>query len=261
MNHSPTLPSAFRCETGAVRERNEDTCLIVDAYLGGSFPMDRFGLYLVADGMGGQSNGHIASDTAARTFAEYLIDHVYRPLLRGQGAPDDERLLEILESGVIAAHEAVLRPEPEQNGGTTLTAALILGEKMFIAHVGDTRAYLLTGGELRALTKDHSLVRKLQERGKLSAEEAHAYQYRNILLQALGQESALEIDTFAVEAPPQSKLLLCSDGLCGFVAEAVMLSVMNQDQSPQELADRLYEEAMAAGGTDNITAVVVNLSG
>lgn len=257
---SSRFESAYRCEVGAVRERNEDACLTVTTRFGGHFDFQPLGVYVVADGMGGQSNGHIASSTAARAFVEYILANVYFPLLRGKPEPDENGLLDLMDEAVLTAHEAVYRPEPEKNGGTTLTAVVVLGRRLFVAHVGDSRAYLQENGELRALTKDHSLVRRLQDQGRLTEEDAQTYQYRNVLLQALGQEVALNTDTFALDLPPSGKLLLCTDGLCGFVSEAEIATILNEDGTIQEMADRLYEAAMEKGGEDNITAVVIRFA-
>lgn len=252
----PRLCSGYRCETGAVRERNEDSCLTITAQFGGHFDLRPLGLYVVADGMGGQAGGHVASNTAARAFAEFILAHLYFPLLRQRPQPRETDLLDILERGVFAAHDAIFEPDAA-NGGTTLTAALVLGRRLFVAHVGDSRAYLATNGELQLLTEDHSLVRRLQDTGQLSAEDAQTYQYRNVLLQALGQESALTADTFALDLPPAGKLLLCSDGLCGVVPRQQLAALLHAETDPQQVADRLFDAAMNAGGEDNITAVVV----
>lgn len=254
----PLISSAQRCDIGGVRPRNEDSCLIFVSAAGGHFQMQPFGLYVVADGMGGHTEGHLASKTASRVFTQYLLDKLYLPLLQDRAILIGSKILEVMEDAVHTAHAAVFQPEPDKNGGSTLTAALILGKELYLAHVGDSRAYLYCDGELRTLTNDHSLVRKLQDRGQLTADQAHRYQYRHILLRALGQEDALEVDTFALTLPMAGKLLLCSDGLSGFVPEAVLLEIIRQDHSPQQLVDTLYETAMTAGGYDNITAIVVD---
>lgn len=260
MNAIPRIQSAYRCETGKVRDRNEDSCTIVETALGGHFQMQPFGLYAVADGMGGHMEGHIASNAAVRAFSAYMLDKLYIPMLKAKkGAPEPD-VLDTMERAVLVAHDAVFRPSPDENGGTTLTAALIFGQHLHIAHVGDSRAYWLANGALTALTKDHSLVRKLQDRGQLTEEEAHQYQYRNVLLQALGQDIALTVDTFSLDLPQQGWLLLCSDGLCGFVPDADMQSILETSVSADEAANRLCEAAMAAGGPDNITAVVVRFA-
>ena len=258
----PMIFSGYRCENGAERERNEDSCLVLTAEYGGHFTTRPVGLYVVADGMGGEREGHVASNAAARAFADHVLVNFYLPLLRGYPGPRENDILDTLERAVFVAHDAVVQPEstlaPGGNGGTTLTAGLIFGRRLYVAHVGDSRAYLLTGEELRLLTKDHSLGRRLQDTGRLSAEDAQNFQYRNVLLQALGQEGALTADTFAIELPIGGKLLLCSDGLCGLVSSETIADIMRRATTAQESADRLYEAAMAAGGYDNITAIVVN---
>jgi protein phosphatase len=267
----PQIESGYRCESGAVRERNEDACLLFTAEFGGHFALRPLGLYAVADGMGGEREGHVASNAAIRAFAEFVLANLYFPLLRQRPAREND-LLDALERGVFAAHEAVTQDGLGRggddaltsavngaagNGGTTLTAGLIYGRRLYVAHVGDSRAYLLSGDELRPLTEDHSLVRRLQETGRLSPDEAHNFQYRNVLLQALGQHGALTADTFALELPPAGKLLLCSDGLTGFVAVEEIAAVLRGQGTAQELADQLFDAAMDAGGHDNISALVV----
>lgn len=267
-NTVPLIESGYRCESGAVRERNEDACLLFTAEFGGHFGLRPLGLYAVADGMGGEREGHVASNAAVRAFGEFVLNHLYFPLLRQRPLREAD-LLDTLERAVFAAHDAVTRDNglppgpaagPGRNGGTTLTAGLIFGRRLYVAHVGDSRAYLLVGDELRPLTEDHSLVRRLQETGRLSAEEAPHFQYRNVLLQALGQDSALTADTFALELPDEGKLLVCSDGLCGLVPPDELAVVLRGEGTAQQMADSLYELAMAAGGHDNISAVVVAFS-
>ncbi len=256
----PVIESGYRCESGAERERNEDACLALTTEFGGYFAMQPMGLYVVADGMGGEREGHVASNAATRAFAEFVLINLYFPLLNNRPAPREADVVDLMERAVFAAHDAVYQPSPDgsaSSGGTTLTAALILGRRLCVAHVGDTRAYLLTDGELKPLTEDHSLVRRLQETGRLSAEEAPNFQYRNVLLRALGQAGALTADTVALEMPDAGKLLLCSDGLCGLVSVEEMERILHGEGTAQQLADRLYMAAMNAGGHDNITALVV----
>ena len=255
----PLFNSGYRCEIGPVRDRNEDSCLTITAEFGGHFDLRPLGLYVVADGMGGHEEGHVASNVAARAFAEFILSNLYFPLLRQRPQPREVDILDVLERGVFAAHDAIFQPEAA-NGGSTLTAALVLGRRLYVAHVGDSRAYLAADGDLRLLTQDHSLVNRLQETGRLSAEDAQNYQYRNVLLQALGQESALTADTFALDLPPAGKLLLCTDGLCGVVPREQLAAVLARPAAAQELADALYDVALAAGSRDNVTAVVVEFA-
>ena len=132
----------------------------------------------------------------------------------------------------------------------------MLGRQLFLAHVGDSRAYWLVDGELQRLTKDHSLVQRLQDEGKLTSEEAANFQFRNILMRALGQDEELLVDVDSRVLPSSGKLLLCSDGLCGEVSDAEILRIMNQALSPDQIADQLIAAALEAGGWDNISAIV-----
>lgn len=252
------LTVAMRCEVGAVRERNEDSCLVVSPESGGHFPLRPFGLYIVADGMGGHENGHVASKTASRTAASYVLEHIYLPLLRDGDAPEQEEIEKVLETAVQKAHAAVYNPDPARDGGTTFTMALVLGQDLHIAHVGDSRAYWLVDGKLEALTNDHSLVQRLQEVGQLTAEEAHSFQYRNVLLRALGQEDELEVDLYSRTLPQKGRLLLCSDGLCGLIDDTMIRLILRQKLPLERITSQLIDAAMEAGGYDNITAVVVD---
>jgi serine/threonine protein phosphatase PrpC len=256
----PGLHAAQVSDVGAIRKRNEDSCLVFSSQSGGHFPLSPFGLYVVADGMGGHEAGHQASKAASRAATHHLLKTVCLPLLEDAHAPDHEALMQITEDAVRAAHQAVYNPDPARDGGTTLTFALVLGQELYIGHVGDSRAYSLIDGKLQTITSDHSLVQRLQDEGQLTAEEAEAYEFRNVLLRALGQEDELEVDTYHCTLPQNGKLLLCSDGLCGLVKDAELERIMNLSLPPQETADQLIAAALKAGGYDNITAVVVEFS-
>lgn len=256
----PRLQVAQLSDVGAVRQRNEDSCLVFSSESGGHFPLMPFGLYLVADGMGGHDSGHLASKVASRTAAQHILREIYLPYLSIEDSLKSKDIQQLMKDAVMAAHNAVYNPDPAKDGGTTLTAAVIVGQELHIAHVGDSRAYCLTDGVLKAVTIDHSLVQRLQDEGQLTAEEAQHYQYRNVLLRALGQEDPLEIDTYQYTLPQRGKLLLCSDGLCGLVGDQDLQSIMNEPVSPQLIARQLIAAALSVGGYDNITAVVVEFS-
>lgn len=258
-NREPTLRAGVRCDVGA-RERNEDSCLVFSSEAGGHFSMVPFGLYIVADGMGGHTNGHVASRIASRVAAHYILNKIYMPLLQTVGPPTQVPIQEVLLDAVQAANTAVFEDEPDVDSGTTLTVALVLGRRLHVAHVGDSRLYLLTDNKMEQISTDHSLVQRLQDVGTLTAEEATMYRYRNVLLRAVGQGEEVEVDTYMRLLPKTGKLLLCSDGLCGFVPDEEIQQIMNQDISLPQLVDELYETALAAHSNDNITAVVVDFS-
>lgn len=252
----PTLRVAKRCDLGAIRNRNEDSCLIFESEAGGHFPIMPFGLYIVADGMGGHKNGHIASKVASRTVASHIIDKIYLPLIQNDGNPVQSPIQEVMIDAVQEAHRVIYTPDPDKDSGTTLTAALILGRRLYVAHVGDSRLYWHTGNKLEPITTDHSLVQRLQEVGQLSAEEASVYQYRHILLRAVGQGEEIEVDTYMRLLPKEGMLLLCSDGLA--LEQDTIEAIISQEIPLQERVDQLYEAAMEAGGYDNITAILVD---
>jgi serine/threonine protein phosphatase PrpC len=251
---------ALRTNVGLVRERNEDSCLIFTSDSNASSPRFPFALCLVADGMGGYEGGDRASKTAARTAAGYLIQRIYLPALNGETPTGEAQIMELMGEAVLAAHESVLSPEFLGNGGTTLTIALVFGQHLYLAHVGDSRAYWLVDGDLQRLTKDHSLVQRLQDEGKLTPEEAENFQFRNILMRALGQDEELVVDVEVRKLPPQGKLLLCSDGLCGEISDQEILAIMNQSRLPDQIADQLIAAALEMGGWDNISAVVAEFT-
>ncbi|WP_420640732.1 PP2C family protein-serine/threonine phosphatase [Candidatus Leptofilum sp.] len=257
--NDPTLRAGVRCDLGA-RDRNEDACMVFSSEAGGHFSMVPFGLYIVADGMGGHTNGHVASRIASRVAAHYILTKIYMPLLQTVGPPTHVPIQEVLLDAVQAANTAVFEDDPEVDSGTTLTVALVLGRRLHVAHVGDSRLYLLADGKLEQISSDHSLVQRLQDVGTLTAEEATIYRYRNVLLRAVGQGEEVEVDTYMRLLPHTGKLLLCSDGLCGFVDDKTIQEILEKDVSLPQMVDDLYETALAAHSNDNITAVVVDFS-
>ncbi|MCA9899011.1 MAG: serine/threonine-protein phosphatase [Ardenticatenaceae bacterium] len=255
----PTLRAGMRCDVGA-RERNEDSCLVFSSEAGGHFSLMPFGLYIVADGMGGHTNGHVASRIASRVAAHYILSKIYMPLLQTVGPPTQVPIQEVLLDAAQAANTAVFEDDPDVDSGTTLTVALVLGRRLHVAHVGDSRLYLLADGKLEQITNDHSLVQRLQDVGTLTAEEATMYRYRNVLLRAVGQGEEVEVDTYMRLLPHNGKLLLCSDGLCGFVSDEMIQKILEKDSSLPQMVDDLYETALASHSNDNVTAVVVDYS-
>ena len=253
------LSEAVRCDLGAVRERNEDSCITFTTGSGGSFPTPPFGLYVVADGMGGHTNGHIASDMAARMVVKHVLEQIYLPLVTAHGAANLPPIQEVLEKAAQLANTAVYANDPEIDSGTTLTVALIFDRRLYVTHIGDSRLYLFTADQYAPVTKDHSLVQRLEDVGQLT--EAARRKYGNVLLKALGQAEEVEVDTYMRLLPSQGKLLLCSDGLWGFVDDQHQREILaNKDLSLDEMVNQLYDAAMDAGGLDNITAVVVDFS-
>ncbi len=201
-------------------------------------------LFAVCDGMGGAQAGEVASSLAAETLTA--------------GVASGRPLLEAAEQANAAVYARAATDAAHSGMGTTLTAVLVAGSLAHFVHIGDSRAYLLRGGELRQLSDDHSLVGEMIREGRLSEEEAAVHPHRSILSRALGTEPTVRIDEFEVDLLGGDVLLLCSDGLCGVVPGPLIAKHMGRSD-PQEAAGRLIAEARKAGGPDNITAVVVRL--
>lgn len=243
---------------GLQRDHNEDALFTLTTTLSSNNLSLPFGLYIVADGMGGHKHGEIASDTAVRVSASYLTHKLYLPLLDMPPSAPQESIQEIMRSAALEAHHAIMKEAP--GGGTTLTAALVMGGQLTIAHVGDSRAYLLEpSGSLQALTRDHSLVQRLVELGQISAEEAAIHPQRNVLYRALGQGETFDVDITTSPLPHSASLLLCSDGLWGVVPEDQMARLCLESPTPQLACQKLVEAANEAGGPDNITVILVHL--
>jgi PPM family protein phosphatase len=255
---NPRLESAQISHLGAIRDRNEDSCLTMTTLMSGHFQQLPFGLYIVADGMGGHLNGHEASNLAIRIAARQIINRLYLPMLQNTGSPLQTPVQEVLIQAVEDANNAIFDPDPELDGGTTLTIALVIGRRLHVAHVGDSRAYLLRDNRLELITDDHSLARRLQDVGQLPADDQAYYNIRHVLLRAVGQGDELEVDTYTLRLPAQGRLLLCSDGLSGMIANSEMEEILCQESPPTETVDILCQTALAAGGHDNITAIVVD---
>lgn len=213
---------------------------------------------MVADGMGGHPGGRTASDLAVRLVGEWIVNRIYRPFLSQPDSPAGRQpLSEVLIEAIVVANGKVHEACPE--GGTTLTCTLVLGSNAFLAHVGDSRAYLVSRDTIRQITTDHSLVSRLIQLGQITAEEAKQHPQRNVLYRALGRAGNLEVDTHLQSLPAHSALLLCTDGLWGAVSEEQMLSIIGAAPTPQVACTHLVDCAAAYGSDDNVTAILVQV--
>jgi serine/threonine protein phosphatase PrpC len=244
---------------GRQREKNEDAVFAHTSTIATATATLPFGVYVVADGMGGHKNGEKASDLAARTMGDYLISKLYTPLFGPEPSPPNEALQEIMKTGLYNSHQNITKLAA--SGGTTLTAVLIIGTQMTIAHVGDSRAYgVFLDGRMQLLTRDHSLVKRLEELGQISSEEAAVHPQKSMLYRALGQGEAPEPDLFTASLPHPGYLLICSDGLWGVLSDDEMFSIISEAPSPHRACQKLVDAANAAGGPDNITVILVRMS-
>lgn len=254
------LTAAGSQSVGMQRELNEDSLLVITSTLAGNAGNTPFGLYIVADGMGGHQYGEVASNTAIRTFGGHIMRKFHPFLFNLPTIPLNESLQTIMQDGVNKAQEAIQREAP--GSGTTLTAALVLGQQITVAHVGDSRAYAAyPDGHFETITRDHSLVGRLEELGQITAEEAENHPQKNVLYRALGQGEILEPDLFTVAFPQNGTLMLCSDGLWGVLTEAEMHKAMNDADTLERACQNLVNAANEAGGPDNISVVLVKMIG
>ena len=245
---------------GKQREHNEDSLLVFTNTISGHAESIPFGLYIIADGMGGHQFGEVASNAAVRIMAGIITKkfHSYLYNLPTQGLQDS--LQEVMDESIREAHRYVQREAP--GSGTTVTAALVLGQQVTIAHVGDSRAYaIFPDGRIDPITRDHSLVKRLEELGHLSKDEAASFPHRNVLIRALGQGEDLEADIFTVPFPAPGYLMLCSDGLWGVVNDKDMYRMITEAPNLQRACQSLIEAANAAGGPDNISVIIAQLAG
>jgi serine/threonine protein phosphatase PrpC len=254
------LQAACATSVGRQRDHNEDSLFMLTSLLHSAQSSLPFGLYIVADGMGGHRYGELASEIAVRILSDHIVQHLYRALLPPKGTLPDTSMQEVMRAGVQEAHRTILKEVA--GGGTTVTAALILGEQLTLAHVGDSRAYHLdAAGNLAALTQDHSLVKRLVELGQITAEEAATHPQRNVLYRALGQGEPFSPDIISMPLPTSGKLLLCSDGLWGVLPEATLGEIGQTAPTLAEGCTALIAAANDAGGPDNITVILIKLPG
>lgn len=245
---------------GKQRELNEDSVLALTTTMAGNSGNLPFGLYIVADGMGGHQFGEVASNAAIRTVAGHILKKFHPYLFQVKTDTMDESFQEIMLEAVRDAQRIIQREAP--GSGTTLTAALVIGQQVTVAHVGDSRAYFVfPDGRIDPITRDHSLVKRLEELGHITPEEAVNYPHRNVLYRALGQGELLDPDIFTIAFPQPGFLMICSDGLWGVVAEQDIVRSVVDAPSLQRACQNLVSAANAAGGPDNISVVLAQLIG
>jgi protein phosphatase len=249
----------YGLSTGKQRNHNEDayfTLTTTFTYNENELPV---GLYIIADGMGGHRNGEIASELAIRTVAEYVLKEIYSPLMSRDPKPSEYSFQEVFQLAIEEANHEII--QNSYGGGTTLTAVLIVGDQMTIAHVGDSRIYQVDEeGTLEALTRDHSLVKRLQELGQITSDEAAVHPQRNVLYRALGQGEPFEPELISSSRPSSGGLLVCSDGLWSIVPQKTLTEIIQAGLSTQQTCDRLIDAANLAGGPDNISAIYIEFS-
>jgi protein phosphatase len=246
---------------GKQRDHNEDSVMALTSTISGSPESVPFGLYIVADGMGGHQFGEVASNAAIRLVGGSITKKFHSFLYNMPPQQLQDSLQEVMEDSIMEAHHYIQREAP--GSGTTITAALVLGQQVTIGHVGDSRAYAVyPDARIEPLTRDHSLVKRLQELGHLNSDEVDNFPHRNVLIKALGQGESLEADIFTIPFPQQGgTLMICSDGLWGVVNEKDIFRIISEAPNLHRACQSLVEAANAAGGPDNITVILAQLIG
>ena len=225
-----------RSDVGLVRTHNEDSFLL------------QAPLFVVSDGMGGHAAGEVASSIAIETIGQ-----------QAPGSADDVLLGAAVESAntsvISAAEQGIGKP----GMGCTATAVIIDKNHMAVAHVGDSRAYVLRQGTLVRVTHDHSYVEELVDSGQITADEARTHPSRSIITRALGSDPDMYADHFSLEVGDGDRIILCSDGLSGMIGDGQIESLAVSSATPQQAADNLVAAALTAGGADNVTVVVIDV--
>lgn len=237
---------------------NEDALFVLNASISQDQDVLPLGLFIVADGMGGHEAGEQASALAVRLVANWVLDKIYLPFL-SEDAPsaNQQPINQVLSEAVVAAHSRI--HQAFSDSGTTLTCAFVLGTSAFVAHVGDSRAYLVSNNSMRQITTDHSYASRLIELGQITEEQAKTHPQRHALYRALGRAGSLQVDTYLQTLAVDSSMLICSDGLWQMVPTTHMIEIINTSSTPQIACQRLVAQANENGGEDNITAILIQV--
>lgn len=237
----------FKCHKGIVRENNEDACFVIPSH----------DVYIVADGVGGNNSGEVASRTAVAEIAEFVNNE---GLDKCQSA---EEIFGFFYDALEIANNSIykLGIENEANRGmaTTAVTAFVRGKEAYISNIGDSRAYLFRDGRLNRITTDHTYVNELISKGVITEEEAENHKQKNVITKALGTEMLADPDFYKVSMLSGDVLMLCSDGLHGEVPQEALEAVLDRGLSMNDTCALLVDEAIRYGGRDNITVVCIRI--
>lgn len=249
-----------RSDVGKRKSVNEDSCGVWFSTIEG----EERGIFVVADGVGGEDRGEVASRMAVSS----IINRIH-PLISKKETPDDESLMEHIDDAVREANKSIISYSRENNSSkmaTTVTMAVMTGQDVIMANVGDSRTYICRDGSLEKITKDHSLLQSLVEQGKLSPEEIKpprsdkAKMQENVVTKVLGNKEEVEPDLYADRLVDGDQLMLCCDGVTDLVLESKIEDTMSTIDSPEEACSSLVDSANEEGGKDNITVVIAKPS-
>jgi protein phosphatase len=237
----------FKCNKGLVRENNEDACFVIPSH----------DVYIVADGLGGNNFGEVASRTAVSEIAELVNDCN----LDAFNSPEEifGFFSEVIDYTNSKIYHMGIEDESKRGMATTLVMAYINGLEGYLSNVGDSRAYLLRDGEFRQLTVDHTYVNELIRKGLITEDQAETHKQRNVITKALGAEQSVGPDFYSISLCKDDVLMLCTDGLYGEVQESKIVEILQSGVNMNDACTMLVEEANKAGGRDNITVVCIKL--
>ena len=237
----------FKCNRGVVRKNNEDACFVIPSK----------DVYIVADGVGGNNSGEIASSTAVEKLANFVKENDL------ESCETPEEIFSFFTEAIDLANESIyrqsLRNINQRGMATTIVMAYIYDGSGYITNIGDSRAYIYRNGLLKRVTKDHTYVNELIEKGVITEGEAEHHRQKNVITKALGAERGAEPDFYKVDLQSNDILTLCSDGLYGEVGEEKMANLMKHSKSMNDLTAKLVDEAIRSGGRDNITVICVRI--
>lgn len=241
------LQIGFKCNRGVVRKNNEDACFVIPSH----------DVYIVADGVGGNNSGEIASSTAVETIAEFVKNGTL------DKCTSSDEIFTFFTEAIDTANEEIYSmglENPKYRGMATTVVMVYIKDGMgYIANIGDSRAYLFRNGGLRRVTRDHTYVNELIEKGIITEDEAENHNQKNVITKALGAEKYAEPDFYQINFNEGDIIMLCSDGLYGEVSEERLAEMIADADTMNDLSSQLVDEANMAGGRDNITVVCIKI--
>ena len=242
-------------DVGQVRTVDEDSILAADLSFGVNSESSKFLLLAVADGMGGHAKGEEASKIALNAIARAVIPEL----------SNDTPFTELLEKGIQNANQDILdytAKYPESSGmGTTSVCAVVKGNEVHLANVGDSRAYVVSDDEIRGVTKDHSYVQALVDEGKITQADAREHPKKNIITKAVGISPSVEADKSILTLGSDESLLLCCDGVIAHLTDEDIHKIINDSPDPQSACQKIVDTANERGGTDNISLIILSAGG
>ena len=239
-------------DIGKVRKIDEDSILAADLSFGINSESEKFLLLAVADGMGGAAKGEEASKIALNALTKTIIPELFGPL----------SFTELLENGIKNANQEILNytvKNPESTGmGTTTVCAVVKGNNIHLANVGDSRAYVISNDEIRRVTKDHSYVQALIDEGQITEEEAREHPQKNVITKAVGIMESVEPDTMKLTLDTDESLLLCCDGVIAHLTDEDIHKIICNTNDPQNACQQIVDLANKRGGSDNISLIILS---